>query len=246
MKSSLRSTLACAVLAAVTGAAQAQPQNLTVISFGGATKAAQEQAYFKPFDASGAGNVVAGEYNGEMAKVKAMVGFPIGEGSEFNFDLRYYQHKDVAHLVGDYQTIRMSFRDKGHLNCYITSISWNDDLSCLCFEEKNNELAPYNTGYVSVPLYNRVIYLLTTQAGNFRLATLSDAYEKGTYYGGILTVGAEQMAFKGPIAATLVLKKLDCEEDGVHGVIGPEHSKFSGFLELMDFARKEGFFRVFS
>lgn len=73
MKSSLRSTLACAVLAAVTGAAQAQPQNLTVISFGGATKAAQEQAYFKPFDASGAGNVVAGEYNGEMAKVKAMV-----------------------------------------------------------------------------------------------------------------------------------------------------------------------------
>jgi len=70
MKSSLHCILACAVLAA-TGAAQAQ--DLTVISFGGATKAAQDKAYFKPFDASGAGKVIAGEYNGEMAKVKAMV-----------------------------------------------------------------------------------------------------------------------------------------------------------------------------
>ncbi|SDO59108.1 ABC transporter substrate-binding protein [Pseudomonas jinjuensis] len=65
--------LTCAVFAAITGAAQAQSQSITVISFGGATKAAQEQAYFKPFNQSGAGTVVAGEYNGEMAKVKAMV-----------------------------------------------------------------------------------------------------------------------------------------------------------------------------
>ncbi|RFQ09663.1 ABC transporter substrate-binding protein, partial [Pseudomonas sp. ATCC 13867] len=40
---------------------QAQSQSITVISFGGATKAAQEQAYFKPFEASGAGKIVAGE-----------------------------------------------------------------------------------------------------------------------------------------------------------------------------------------
>ncbi|WP_152227481.1 ABC transporter substrate-binding protein [Pseudomonas sp. SCB32] len=67
-------TLSCALLAtAIAGSAQAQSQSLTVISFGGATKAAQEQAYFKPFEASGAGKIVAGEYNGEMAKVKAMV-----------------------------------------------------------------------------------------------------------------------------------------------------------------------------
>ncbi|RFQ22442.1 ABC transporter substrate-binding protein, partial [Pseudomonas sp. ATCC 13867] len=74
MKSSLlvRVSLTCALAAAV-GGVQAQSQSITVISFGGATKAAQEQAYFKPFEASGAGKIVAGEYNGEMAKVKAMV-----------------------------------------------------------------------------------------------------------------------------------------------------------------------------
>ncbi|SDI61724.1 putative spermidine/putrescine transport system substrate-binding protein [Pseudomonas panipatensis] len=68
-----RASLSCAILATLAGVTQAHAQNLTVISFGGATKAAQEQAYFKPFDQSGAGTVVAGEYNGEMAKIKAMV-----------------------------------------------------------------------------------------------------------------------------------------------------------------------------
>lgn len=68
--------LRCSVpfaLALMSGAAFAAPQNLTVISFGGATKQAQEKAYFQPFNASGAGTVVAGEYNGELSKIKAMV-----------------------------------------------------------------------------------------------------------------------------------------------------------------------------
>jgi len=47
--------------------------DLTVISFGGANKAAQVKAFYEPWEASGGGKVIAGEYNGEMARVKAMV-----------------------------------------------------------------------------------------------------------------------------------------------------------------------------
>ncbi|SNT05328.1 putative spermidine/putrescine transport system substrate-binding protein [Pseudomonas japonica] len=67
---------ACAlavVSALLAGNTMAAADKLTVISFGGATKAAQDQAYFKPFEQSGAGKVVAGDYNGELSKVKAMV-----------------------------------------------------------------------------------------------------------------------------------------------------------------------------
>ncbi|MDG9884332.1 MULTISPECIES: ABC transporter substrate-binding protein [Pseudomonas] len=67
---------ACALAVVSTlaaGNALAATDKLTVISFGGATKAAQDQAYFKPFEQSGAGKVVAGDYNGELSKVKAMV-----------------------------------------------------------------------------------------------------------------------------------------------------------------------------
>ena len=47
--------------------------DLTVISFGGANKAAQEKAFYAPWEKAGNGKIVAGEYNGEMAKVKTMV-----------------------------------------------------------------------------------------------------------------------------------------------------------------------------
>ena len=69
-------SLRCSVpfaLALLSSAVFAAPQNLTVISFGGATKQAQEKAYFQPFNASGACTVEAGEYNGELSKIKAMV-----------------------------------------------------------------------------------------------------------------------------------------------------------------------------
>ncbi|WP_459206403.1 ABC transporter substrate-binding protein [Pseudomonas sp. MLB6B] len=66
-------SLGLALLAAASLQAVADSSSLTVISFGGATKVAQQNAYFKPFEQSGAGKIVAGEYNGELSKIKAMV-----------------------------------------------------------------------------------------------------------------------------------------------------------------------------
>ncbi|XBS68148.1 ABC transporter substrate-binding protein [Acerihabitans sp. KWT182] len=54
-------------------ACQAQAESLTVISFGGQNKDAQEKAFYQPFSAAGKGTIEAGEYNGEMAKIRAMV-----------------------------------------------------------------------------------------------------------------------------------------------------------------------------
>ena len=47
--------------------------DLTVVSFGGANKAAQVKAFYEPFEKETGNKVLGGEYNGEMAKVKAMV-----------------------------------------------------------------------------------------------------------------------------------------------------------------------------
>ncbi|MBT0963085.1 ABC transporter substrate-binding protein [Denitromonas iodatirespirans] len=66
----LTSTLALLGTAALSGAAHA---DLTVISFGGANQKAQQAAYYEPFAAASGVKIVAGEYNGEQAKIKAMV-----------------------------------------------------------------------------------------------------------------------------------------------------------------------------
>lgn len=52
---------------------QAQAEQLTVVSFGGLNKQAQEKAFYAPFSQANKVNIEAGEFNGEMAKVKAMV-----------------------------------------------------------------------------------------------------------------------------------------------------------------------------
>lgn len=52
---------------------QAQAESLTVISFGGQNKVAQEKAFYQPFKQQGKGDIEAGEYNGEMAKIRSMV-----------------------------------------------------------------------------------------------------------------------------------------------------------------------------
>lgn len=54
-------------------AGQALATDLTVVSFGGANKAAQEKAFYGPYQKASGNKVIAGEYNGEMAKVKSMV-----------------------------------------------------------------------------------------------------------------------------------------------------------------------------
>ena len=59
----LASTLATSALAA----------DITVISFGGASKVVQTEAFYKPFEQATGNKVVAGEYNGEMGLLQAMV-----------------------------------------------------------------------------------------------------------------------------------------------------------------------------
>jgi putative spermidine/putrescine transport system substrate-binding protein len=69
MKKIFAPVLVCAALSA--GLAHAA--ELTVVNFGGANGAAQKAAYIEPFQKTSGNKVVMVEYNGELAKVKAMV-----------------------------------------------------------------------------------------------------------------------------------------------------------------------------
>ena len=62
---------------------------LTVVNFGGANGAAQKKAYFEPFEKTGA-KVVQVEYNGEQAKIKAMV-----EAKKVSWDVVEVESPDV-------------------------------------------------------------------------------------------------------------------------------------------------------
>lgn len=68
MKSKAIGTLLLAVVAS-----SAMASEITVISFGGVSKDVQSQAFYKPFEKATGNQLIAGEYNGEMGRIKVMV-----------------------------------------------------------------------------------------------------------------------------------------------------------------------------
>ncbi|EPK5790037.1 hypothetical protein L4Z97_002885 [Pseudomonas aeruginosa] len=51
----------------------ASASELTVISFGGVAKEVQTTAFYKPFEVTSGNKLIAGEYNGELGRIKVMV-----------------------------------------------------------------------------------------------------------------------------------------------------------------------------
>ena len=87
-----KSILATALIGVVTAAASfgAMAQQITVVNFGGANANAQKKAYYEPFEKTGT-KVVSVEYNGEQAKIKAMV-----ETKKVTWDVVEVESPDVA------------------------------------------------------------------------------------------------------------------------------------------------------
>ncbi|GIZ12732.1 ABC transporter substrate-binding protein [Pseudomonas sp. NCCP-436] len=69
----MKSLKLAALAVGISCAMPALAVDLTAISFGGASKVAQTKAFYDPFEKATGHKVLGGEYNGEMARVKAMV-----------------------------------------------------------------------------------------------------------------------------------------------------------------------------
>ncbi|MDO8286824.1 MAG: ABC transporter substrate-binding protein [Rhodoferax sp.] len=80
--------VAAALLASVASHAQNQ---ITVVNFGGANGNAQKKAYVEPFEKATGNKIVSVEYNGEQAKIKAMV-----EAKNVTWDVVEVESPDVT------------------------------------------------------------------------------------------------------------------------------------------------------
>lgn len=78
------------LMAALAAALPALAQQITVVNFGGANANAQKKAFYEPFEKKGT-KVVGVEYNGEQAKIKAMV-----ETKNVTWDVIEVESPDVA------------------------------------------------------------------------------------------------------------------------------------------------------
>jgi len=85
-----KSLIACAALSACVALPSFAEQPLTVVNFGGANANAQKKAFYEPYEKAG-NKLVAVEYNGEQAKIKAMV-----ETKKITWDVVEVESPDAA------------------------------------------------------------------------------------------------------------------------------------------------------
>ena len=78
------------IAAAALVALPVMAQNLTIVNFGGANGAAQKKAYFEAYEKATGGKITQVEYNGEQAKIKAMV-----EAKKITWDVVEVESPDV-------------------------------------------------------------------------------------------------------------------------------------------------------
>ncbi|WP_284618883.1 ABC transporter substrate-binding protein [Aquabacterium humicola] len=126
VRPALRMLASLAALTALPVLAQSQ---LTVVNFGGANGAAQKKAFVEPFEKSAGMKVVPVEYNGEQAKIKAMV-----ESKKVTWDVVEVESPDVARGCDeglfeklDYTKIgnRADFLRAGVTECGIGVFVWS-------------------------------------------------------------------------------------------------------------------------
>src|SRR4051812_8574295 len=89
-------------------------------------------------------------------------------------ELGAYARPAVRGLEGDYQTIRPAFGIEAALCSYRTSIVWDAEEAHLIFQESERADAAYTQrGEIALSHQSGHLYLITREAGQFRLAILS-------------------------------------------------------------------------
>jgi len=121
---------AVAVIASFASFAQTQ---ITVVNFGGANGNAQKKAYFEPYEKATGNKVIGVEYNGEQAKIKAMV-----EAKKVTWDVVEVESPDMARGCDeglfeklDYSKIgnKADFTPAAVQECGIGTFVWSTDMA---------------------------------------------------------------------------------------------------------------------
>ena len=190
-------TMAAAVLALCALPALAQ-QSLTVVNFGGANGAAQRKAFTEPFEKSAGVKVVPVEYNGEQAKVKAMV-----EAKKVTWDLVEVESPDANRGCDEGLFEKMDWSQVGNkadfqpaavTECAVGIFVWS---TVLAYDGDKLKDAPKNwADFWDVKKYPGKRGMRKGARYNLEFALLADGVAPGEVYKVLGTPAGADRAFK--------------------------------------------------
>lgn len=160
-------------------------------------------------------------------------------------ELGAYARPAVRWLEGNYLTLRPAFGAEEALYAYRTAILWDEEQSHLVFRESERADAAYaQRGDVALPHQSGHIYLVTREAGQFRLAILSRPTIAGALSGILATLQAGGGARLLPVACPIALTPIAA---GAAPRFGLQRSGEPGYQEaaaMLARVEAEGFARL--
>jgi transcriptional regulator with XRE-family HTH domain len=146
-----------------------------------------------------------------------------------------YARPAVRWLEGEYLTLRPSFSEPGALYAYRTLIAWDEAQGHLAFSETSRVDEDFEQkGFVSFPHLSGHIYLVTSSAGQFRVALLNRPSGGGALNGVLATLVAGQGAQLIPAATPIALLPAARSSDPEYGVIRPGSRCYEEFRACVD------------
>lgn len=155
-----------------------------------------------------------------------------------------YARGAVRWLEGRYLTLRPLFTGEEGIYSYLTTIEWDEAGSHLVFAESERIDGHFaQHGGVSMPHLSGHIYLVTAEAGQYRLAILGRPTIAGSLYGILTTLLVGHGSQLVPAAAPIALLRLERDPEPAFGRVEPGHPAHERYLAELrcvterDFAR---------
>ncbi len=158
-------------------------------------------------------------------------------------ELGGYGHGAVRWLEGRYLTLRPLFGADPGIHAYLVTIRWDESSSRLLFAESERLDNFAQHGAVSLPHLSGHIYLVTSEAGQYRLAILGRPTIAGSLYGILTTLLVGHGSQLVPAACPIALLKVGEGAEPVFGRIASDHPAYPSYRAEVDAVTNRDFAR---
>lgn len=156
-----------------------------------------------------------------------------------------YSRLAVQWIEGEYLTLRASFGEENAVYAYRTDIRWDAAKGHLIFAESDRMDATFQqSGFVSMPHLSGHTYLMTSEAGQYRMIMLGRATREQRMFGLLSTLQVGAGSQLVPVACPIAFVPMDQLGEPDFGLVRESDPRGSEYRRVLETALDEDFCRL--
>ncbi len=156
-----------------------------------------------------------------------------------------YARPAVEWIEGEYLTLRASFGEANGVYAYRTEIRWSNAKGHLVFAESDRLDATFQqAGFVSMPHLSGHTYLMTSEAGQYRMIMLGRATREQRMFGLLSTLQVGKGSQLVPVSCPVAFVPMEQMEEPVFGLVKEGDARSEEYRSMLDTAMRDDFCRL--